>query len=156
MPLIAAFEHQDKVFSSAFSILEAAIAVRTFPAASIAVTHQGRLVALKAFGNFTYIDESAGAPSFSRRSREGGDFDFASGKLESGTPSFASFAKGGRDASNPTTLFDLASLTKVVATTPMAMILYQRGLLDLDAPVASIIPEFTTDAEKNPRRKQDT
>ncbi len=40
------------------------------------------------------------------------------------------------------TLFDLASLTKVVATTPMAMILYQRGLLDLEAPVTAIVPEF--------------
>jgi serine-type D-Ala-D-Ala carboxypeptidase len=39
-------------------------------------------------------------------------------------------------------LFDLASLTKVVATTTMAMILYERGLLDLEAPVAPIIPEF--------------
>ncbi len=39
-------------------------------------------------------------------------------------------------------IFDLASLTKVVATTTMAMILYERGLLDLEAPVAAIIPEF--------------
>jgi CubicO group peptidase (beta-lactamase class C family) len=42
----------------------------------------------------------------------------------------------------PTTHFDLASLTKVVATTTMAMILYERGLLDLDALVAGIVPEF--------------
>ena len=39
-------------------------------------------------------------------------------------------------------LFDLASLTKVVATTAMAMILYERGLLDLEAPLTAIIPEF--------------
>jgi CubicO group peptidase (beta-lactamase class C family) len=39
-------------------------------------------------------------------------------------------------------LFDLASLTKVVATT-MAMILYERGLLDLEAPLTAIVPEFT-------------
>lgn len=39
-------------------------------------------------------------------------------------------------------IFDLASLTKVVVTTAMAMILYERGLLDLDAPVTAIIPEF--------------
>ena len=39
-------------------------------------------------------------------------------------------------------LFDLASLTKVVATTAMAMILYERGLLDLEVPVAAIVPEF--------------
>jgi CubicO group peptidase (beta-lactamase class C family) len=39
-------------------------------------------------------------------------------------------------------IFDLASLTKVVATTAMAMILYERGLLDLEAPVTAIIPEI--------------
>jgi CubicO group peptidase (beta-lactamase class C family) len=39
-------------------------------------------------------------------------------------------------------IFDLASLTKVVATTAMAMILYERGLLDLEAPVTAIVPEF--------------
>lgn len=39
-------------------------------------------------------------------------------------------------------IFDLASLTKVVATTVMAMILYERGVLDLEAPVTAIVPEF--------------
>ena len=39
-------------------------------------------------------------------------------------------------------IFDLASVTKAVATTSMAMILYERGLLDLDAPVTAIVPEF--------------
>src|SRR5512144_564834 len=36
------------------------------------------------------------------------------------------------------TIFDLASLTKIVATTTMAMILYERGMLDLDMPVQSV------------------
>lgn len=57
---------------------------------------------------------------------------------------------------NPGTLFDLASLTKVVATTPMAMLLYERGLLDLDAPVAGIVPEFVTGAAKDSRRNEVT
>jgi len=39
-------------------------------------------------------------------------------------------------------IFDLASLTKVVATTAMAMVLYERGILDLEAPVAAVVPEF--------------
>jgi serine-type D-Ala-D-Ala carboxypeptidase len=39
-------------------------------------------------------------------------------------------------------IFDLASLTKVAATTAMAMILYERGLLDLEASVTAIVPEF--------------
>jgi CubicO group peptidase (beta-lactamase class C family) len=42
-------------------------------------------------------------------------------------------------------IFDLASVTKVVATTTMAMILYERGVLDLETPVAAIIPEFSGD-----------
>jgi serine-type D-Ala-D-Ala carboxypeptidase len=41
-------------------------------------------------------------------------------------------------------IFDLASVTKVVATTAMAMILYERGVLDLDAPVTAILPEFAS------------
>jgi serine-type D-Ala-D-Ala carboxypeptidase len=41
----------------------------------------------------------------------------------------------------PETVFDLASVSKVIATTSMAMILYERGLLDLDAPVAGVVPE---------------
>jgi serine-type D-Ala-D-Ala carboxypeptidase len=56
----------------------------------------------------------------------------------------------------PATLFDLASLTKVVATTPMAMLLYERGLLDLEAPVAAIVPEFVGNAGKDPRRQEVT
>ncbi len=51
----------------------------------------------------------------------------------------------------PDTLFDLASLTKVVATTSMAMILYQRGLLDLDTRLSSIVGEF---AGQDPRRNE--
>jgi serine-type D-Ala-D-Ala carboxypeptidase len=131
-PLLHAFEQQDEIFSSAFSILEEAVAHRAFPAASVAIVYRGGLIALKALGQFTFGNETGGAPSF------------------------ASFPKGGRGAVNPSTLFDLASLTKVVATTPMAMVLNEHGLLDLDAPVATIIPEFTTAAVKDPRRHQVT
>lgn len=40
------------------------------------------------------------------------------------------------------TLFDMASLTKVVATTTAAMILEEDGLLDLDRPVRDFLPEL--------------
>jgi beta-glucosidase-like glycosyl hydrolase/CubicO group peptidase (beta-lactamase class C family) len=49
------------------------------------------------------------------------------------------------DSDTPTTtrsLFDLASLTKVVATTPAIMTLYERGQIDLNAPLAKYLPEF--------------
>ncbi len=42
----------------------------------------------------------------------------------------------------PTTMYDLASLTKVIATTFAAMKLYGEGRLDLNAPVAKYIPQF--------------
>ncbi len=40
------------------------------------------------------------------------------------------------------TLFDLASLTKVMVTAPLIMLLVERGKLDLKKPVAFYIPEF--------------
>jgi uncharacterized protein YbbC (DUF1343 family)/CubicO group peptidase (beta-lactamase class C family) len=40
------------------------------------------------------------------------------------------------------TVFDLASLTKVVATAPSIMILMERGQVKLDAPVRDYVPEF--------------
>lgn len=39
------------------------------------------------------------------------------------------------------TLYDMASLTKVVATTTAAMLLWERGALDLKQPVSDFIPE---------------
>lgn len=53
----------------------------------------------------------------------------------------------------PETLFDLASVTKAVATTSMAMILYERGVLDLEMPVTSVVGEF---AGEDPRRDEVT
>ncbi len=43
-----------------------------------------------------------------------------------------------------TSLFDLASLTKVVATTTAAMILYEQGKLDLEAPISRYLDAFNT------------
>jgi len=56
-------------------------------------------------------------------------------------------------AVQPDTIYDLASVTKVVATTAIAMRMFERGDLDLDAPVASFRPEF---AAGDARRKQVT
>lgn len=42
----------------------------------------------------------------------------------------------------PETVFDLASVSKVVATTAMAMLLWERGQLDLEEPVGDRLPEF--------------
>ena len=48
------------------------------------------------------------------------------------------------------TIFDIASVTKVVATTSMAMFLFERGQLDLRRPVIEFLPEFE---QRDPRRR---
>ncbi len=111
VPLALAFENQEVQFARAFTILRQAIADRAFPGASLAVTHQGSLVASRGFGRFTYDDD---APVV-----------------------------------QPDTVFDLASLTKVVATTTIAMLLYERGQLSLDAPLSTFLPEFVSLAPKH-------
>jgi len=129
-PLLSSFEDQDKIFSAAFSVLLEAIQQRVFPAASIAITRAGKLLALKSFGKFVYEEDLKGAPLL------------------------AEFARNG-DIDPSKTLFDLASLTKPIATTTMAMILYERGLLELDAPLVAIVPEFLLDSS-DPRRRDVT
>src|SRR5262249_33633703 len=47
------------------------------------------------------------------------------------------------------TIFDLASLTKVVATATSMMILVERGLVRLGDPVSRYIPEFAEMGKKN-------
>ncbi len=48
----------------------------------------------------------------------------------------------------PETIFDIASVSKVTATTAMAMRLSQSGQLDLDEPVGARSPEFSIDPAK--------
>ncbi len=50
-----------------------------------------------------------------------------------------------REAMTEDTIFDAASLTKVVACTPAVMVLVERGKIILDAPVKTYLPEFTGD-----------
>lgn len=47
------------------------------------------------------------------------------------------------------TIFDAASLTKVIATTPAVMLLVERGRLKLDEPVRTYLPEFTGNGKEN-------
>ena len=113
--LPSAFDQQDKQFSRAFAVIREAIEQRAFPAATLAVTHRGSLIALRGFGRFTYEDD---APVV-----------------------------------QPDTIFDLASVTKVVATTAVAMLLHERGQLPLDIPLGHFLPDFVARA---PRHQQAT
>jgi CubicO group peptidase (beta-lactamase class C family) len=50
----------------------------------------------------------------------------------------------GSPAVDTNTLYDLASLTKVIATTTLAMILEEAGQLDINRTVVSYLPEFNS------------
>jgi CubicO group peptidase (beta-lactamase class C family) len=55
----------------------------------------------------------------------------------------------------PGTIFDLASVSKGIATTTMAMILYQRGMLDLDMLASVVVPEFAHESQCHDSQKYD-
>ncbi len=50
--------------------------------------------------------------------------------------------EGDSSAVTPETIFDLASVPKLLATTSVAMLLYARGILDLETPLCEILPGF--------------
>ena len=54
-----------------------------------------------------------------------------------------SWESGSPAVSPDRTIYDLASLTKVVATTSALMILYDEGKVHLDDPVSKFVPEFS-------------
>jgi serine-type D-Ala-D-Ala carboxypeptidase len=114
--LVPAYDDQDQIFPVAFQVMWEAIEEHVFPCASIAVTQAGRLVASRAFGHFVY-DESVELLG----------------------------ERGWNLLAARETLFDLASVTKAVATTTMAAILYERGLLALDAQISGTVPEILGD-----------
>jgi CubicO group peptidase (beta-lactamase class C family) len=100
-------------------VLDQAIDRRAFPGAGVAITHHGRLVALKGMGRFTYEPDST--------------------------------------AVGPDTIYDLASVTKVVATTALCMVLHERGTLKLEQPLVELLPEFAmTMGGHDLRRRQVT
>jgi len=61
-------------------------------------------------------------------------------------------------AVNAATIYDLASVTKVLATTTTCMILHDRGLLKLDQPLLELLPEFdsSSSGQKDFRRREIT
>jgi CubicO group peptidase (beta-lactamase class C family) len=114
---------QDRRFAAAFRLLQEAVAHRVFPGAALVVARKGELLAWKAFGNSTYATDAAD---------------------ETQSSSTKSQAEPAREPKRITreTVWDLASLTKPIATTSMAMLLWQQRRLSLDAQVVALVPEF--------------
>lgn len=57
-------------------------------------------------------------------------------------------------AVTPETVYDLASLTKVVGTTTLVMMLVEEGSLDIALPVSAYLPEFLDQAPSEEERKR--
>jgi beta-N-acetylhexosaminidase len=96
----------EALLQPAYSVLEAAVADKAFPGATLAVGYKGK-VAIHAFGNLSY---DANAPAVDAR-----------------------------------TMYDIASLTKVVVTTTLVAKLAEGDFpvpLDLDAKVERYLPEW--------------
>ncbi len=105
------FVSTENKFEKVDDTIEQAIADTAFPGAVLLVSKDGKIIHQKAFGHYTYSDDS---PKM---------------KLS--------------------TIFDLASVSKVVSTTTCAMICFDRNLFKLDDKVSKYIPEFAQSGKEN-------
>lgn len=129
-PLVDATSGQEQRFAQAFRLIEEAIARRVFPGAALAVTLRGNLLACHGFGRFTYPppDLASAVPHPGINHNSLTNHDITHQTLNQNV--------------ERETVWDLASLTKPIATASMAMLLCQRGMLSLDTTVATLLPEF--------------
>ena len=102
-------------FTPIDTLLTQAIADHKLPGAVVLIGHNGKVVYTHAYGN----RKLAGEPG------------------PNGTPTPA-------EPMTEDTIFDMASLTKVMVTTIAILQLWEQNKLDLDAPVSKYLPEFTT------------
>ncbi|HEX3570093.1 MAG TPA: sodium/solute symporter [Acidobacteriaceae bacterium] len=100
-------------FSAVSADVEKAIAEKKLPGAVVLVGHGGKVVFEQAYGVRKYADEPG---------------------LD-GKPSPA-------EPMTVDTIFDMASLTKCLATATAVMQLVEQGKVDVDAPVVKYLPEF--------------
>ncbi|MGV0993099.1 MAG: serine hydrolase domain-containing protein [Mycobacterium sp.] len=112
-------------FASVATLVDDDIAAHRLPGAVVQIGHEGEVVYRQAFGD-RKLDGEPGLD---------------------GSPAPA-------EAMTPDTIFDLASLSKPIATTPAVLQLYEQGKVSLDDPVQMYFPEFNP--ANDPRRAQVT
>lgn len=112
-------------FTPVSQLVNDAIAAPRMPGAVIQIGHGGKIVFRQAFGS----RKLPGEPGLD------------------GSPSPA-------EPMTEDTIFDLASMTKVLATTTAVLQLYEHGDVQIDEPVQTYLPEFNT--ANDPRRAQVT
>ena len=112
-------------FTPVGALVNADIAARRLPGAVIQAGHDGKIVFREAFGERKLPDEPG---------------------LD-GMPAPA-------EPMTVDTVFDIASLSKIIVTTTAVLQLYEQGRVNLDEPVWTYLPEFNTG--NDPRRAQVT
>ena len=112
-------------FSAVAKLVNDDIAARRLPGAVVQVGHDGSIVFRQAYGE----RKLAGEPGLN------------------GAPSPA-------EPMTEETIFDLASLSKPLATTPAVLQLYEQGKVALDEPVQTYLPAFNP--ANDPRRARVT
>ncbi|GAA2547828.1 serine hydrolase domain-containing protein [Mycolicibacterium diernhoferi] len=112
-------------FTAVSRLMQDAVAAHRLPGAVVQIGHAGNIVYRHAFGS-RKLDGEPGL---------------------NGSPAPA-------EPMTEDTLFDLASLTKSVATSTALFQLYEQGLVRIDEPVQSYLPEFNP--AHDPRRAQVT
>ena len=112
-------------FSAVSKRINDAIAADELPGAVVMIGHGGKVVFHQAYG----LRKLAGEPGLD------------------GSPAPA-------EPMTEDTIFDLASLTKVLATAPAVMQLYEHGMVRFDDPVQQYLPDFN--AANDPERSKVT
>ncbi len=111
--LLRATDGEKYDFSSVTTLVNQAIAAKKLPGAVVLINHDGKTVFEQAYG----VRKYAGEPGLD------------------GKPSPA-------EPMTVDTIFDMASLTKCLATATSVMQLVEAGKVDVDAPVVKYLPEF--------------
>jgi len=122
----------DPALPAADSLVATWVAGGRIPGAVLVVMHNGERVLERAYGHARVLEYGRGEY----------------GRGESGTAQAGALPPGALvHLPHPvpmttSTVFDLASVTKVMATTFAVMLLVDRGVLELDAPVWTVLPDF--------------
>jgi CubicO group peptidase (beta-lactamase class C family) len=117
----------DPGLRAADSLVAAAVASRTVPGAVLLVARHGEVLLERGYGHAQLMELPAGLE------RVGGEENpYSEPPIPLSHPPSMTAA----------TAFDLASVTKVMATTMAVMLLVDRGQVELEAPVRAYLPEF--------------
>jgi uncharacterized protein YbbC (DUF1343 family)/CubicO group peptidase (beta-lactamase class C family) len=106
-------------FAQVSSLINEAIAQKKLPGAVVVIGHDGKVVFHQAYGN----RKLAGEPGLDGKSSEA-------------------------EPMTENTIFDMASLTKCLATATAMMQLYEQGKFQFDDPVVKYLPEFAANSKE--------